>query len=54
MIDTQSHFAHIDSILGAHVCHECAPVMTDAQLCEVLGKVGIRRCQSVYVYVCVL
>ena len=56
MLDTHSHFALIDSIPDPHVCHGCAPVMTDAQLhvCEVLGKVGIRRCQSVYVYVCVL
>ena len=46
-----SYFAHIDSVLSAHVCHECVPVMTDAQLCEVLGKVWIRRCQSVCVYV---
>ena len=54
MLDTHSYFAHIDSIPDPHVCYECAPVMTDAQLCEVLGKVGIRRCQSVYMYVCVL
>ena len=54
MLHTHSYFAHIDSIVGAHVSHECVPVMTDEQLCEVLGKVEIRRCQSVYVYVCIL
>ena len=38
MLDTHSHFVHIDSILCADVCHECVPVMTAAQLCEVMGQ----------------